>query len=241
LEWATAKAEADGLPLVITHVEEPEAGLMGRDFARDDHRAGSELLAAASTSLSGRRGLDVSTALLSGFVAFALADAAEPEDLLVIGTHKTGFLHGRVLGSRSVQIATAAPCSVAVIPDTDLRHRSGVVSVLLDDDQGDVVDAAADEAARRGDELVVIRADGCAPQDQDGAGIAQSLRDSHPGLTVRIKETRRPIAVALLDASADKSLLVIGAGRSDPLGNPVGSVLHDVLLNLNGPVLVARR
>ena len=46
---------------------------------------------------------------------------------MVVGTHKIGFLHGRVLGSRSVQITSTVPCSVAVIPEVDLRFRRGVV------------------------------------------------------------------------------------------------------------------
>jgi nucleotide-binding universal stress UspA family protein len=51
----------------------------------------------------------------------------------------------------------------------------------------------------------------------------------------------RPPAEALLDAARDKALLVLGPGSTGPVRSPIGSVTHDVLLNVNAPVLVARR
>lgn len=240
LMWAARRAGADGLPLVIAHVEEPEGGVMGRDFARADLRSGSTLLTELAASLEGR-GTDVATALLSGFVPWALADATRPGDLLVVGTHKTGFLHGRVLGSRSVQIAAAARCAVAVIPDTDLRRRTGVVVGLGVGDPPTVLAAAADEARRYGQELSVIRSHvpSAASLDQLSP-LIDAVRTTHQGLEILTKGTRRAPVEALLDASRDKALLVIGAGEVDETGNPIGSLLHDVLLNLTCPVLVVR-
>lgn len=213
---------------------------MGGDYARTEMRSGSTLLAESATTLSGR-GIDVATSLVNGFVAPALADATQPSDVLVVGTHKTGFLHGRVLGSRSVQIASSAPCTVAVIPDTDLRRRSGVVVGIGEGDSPAILSTAAAEAGRHGQQLSIIRSFGPAtPGLDEWAPVIDIVRATHDGLAIRTKETRRAPAEALLDASRDKALLVIGPGKAGGAGNPIGSVLHDVLLNLNAPVLVVR-
>jgi len=238
LSWAAGRAETDGVPLVIAHVEEPEGGMMGGDFARTEMRSGSDLLTQLASSLHGH-GTDVSTTLLSGFVPWSLAEATRPDDLLVIGTHKTGFLHGRVLGSRSVQIAASARCTVAVIPDTDLRRRTGVVVGVRPGETPDVIEAAAAEASRHGQQLSVIRSISPHTEKEPSPAI-QAVQAAHPGLSIRTKETRRSPAEALLDAGRDKALLVIGPGVGTGTGSPIGSVLHDVLLNLTAPVLVVR-
>lgn len=243
LDWAASRARAEGVPLLLVHVEEPEAGMMGQEYARADVRAGAELLADLAAPLADA-GLEVTVSLREGQVAWALAQAAEPSDLLVIGTHKTGFLHGRVLGSRSVQIAAMAPCSVAVIPDIDGRFRRGVVvGVDEREDAVTVAGEAAAEASARGERLSVIRAIG--PAGGDGGDLLRSapvsaVRASYPGLVVQTRESRRAPAEALLDAARDKALLVIGPGAADHAGTVIGTTLHDVLLNVNAPVLVVR-
>ena len=242
-QWAAARALSEGSSLVLAHVEEPEAGMMGQDFARAELKDGGEILAGLSAPLMGS-GLEVSTVLLSGPVAWALAQFAEPRDVLVIGTHKTGFLHGRVLGSRSVQIAASARSSVAVIPDIDSRFRRGVVvGVDGHDDAVPVALIAASEAHARGEQLSVIRSIGSAagaPDELLRSPAVLAVRDAFPGLVVNTRESRRGPAEALLDAARDKALLVIGPGTADHAGTVIGTVLHDVLLNVNAPVLVAR-
>jgi nucleotide-binding universal stress UspA family protein len=239
VEWTAERAQRDGTPVVLAHVDEPEGGMMGRDFAAGELRDGEDVLAQTAARLTGR-GFDVTTTLLSGPVSWALTEFAAPTDLLVVGTHKTGFLHGRVLGSRSVQIVASAHCSVAVIPDGDLRFRRGVV-VGLDsgEDAAEVARAAAEEADARGEQLSVIRAIPARTETPDTTGAVDIVRETFPHLVVRMRESRREPAEALLDASRDKALLVVGPGSSQR--SPIGSVLHDVLLNINAPALVARK
>jgi nucleotide-binding universal stress UspA family protein len=241
-EWAVARARLDAVPVVLAHVEEPEGGMMGPDFARDELRTGARLLGELADALE-HSGAVVSTRLLDGPVATALADLAEPTDLLVIGTHKTGFLHGRVLGSRSVRIAAAARASVAVIPDVDARFRHGVV-VGIDDapDAVSIALQAADEAAERGERLSMIRslATGAPAHSLRESAAVAAVRAQFPQLELQMRESRRPAAEALLDASRDKALLVVGPGDADHAGLVIGTVLHDLLLNVNSPVLVAR-
>lgn len=243
LRWATVRADRENAPLVLTHVRDAEAGLMGEDFGREESQRSSELMEKLSAEL-GSTDIDVSVVLLEGLVASALAEFATDQDVVVVGTHKTGFLHGRVLGSRSVQIASTVSSSVAVIPDADLSFRRGVV-VGVDHGITSVPVAliAAAEAISGDDDLSIIQAE--LPPGQSRAdlplGAAETaVRDTFPALRVRARVSGRSAAEALLDAARDKRLLVLGPGSTAPSRSPIGSVIHDVLLNVNAPVLIVR-
>jgi nucleotide-binding universal stress UspA family protein len=239
VRWAVARARVDREPLVLLHV---------LDDVGDASSAGAQLLDETAARVSAEHPeLVVTTRLLTGSVPRALAAAAAPDDVLVIGTGKTGFLHGRVLGSRSVQIAMAAPCTVAVIPDVDLRFRRGVVAGV--DRHGTaarIARSAAAEARSRGEELLFVQA---APDQETrpssvsrgelaiGEAVARA-HEASPELVIRSRVAARRPAEALLDSSRDKALLVLGPGSSESAGSPIGSVVHDVLLNANAPVLI---
>jgi hypothetical protein len=73
-----------------------------------------------------------------------------------------------------------------------------------------------------------------------GTEAVRAVRENYPGLIVRMRESQRSPAEALLDSSRDKAMLVLGPGTPDRMLSPIGSVLHDVLLNLNAPALIVR-
>jgi nucleotide-binding universal stress UspA family protein len=243
LTWAANRAVRDHAPVVLAHVRDPEAGMMGEDFARDESIRSSALLSRLLDDLV-PTGIQASTVFLEGLVPNALAGFVTADDIVVIGTHKIGFLYGRVLGSRSVQIALSVPCSVAVIPDVDLRFRRAVVAGV---DRAETAAAvgrvAAAEADARGEELMIIQADqrpGPAQPDLPVSIAVLAARDAFPSLVVRSRVSARPAAEVLLDAARDRDLLVLGPGSTAPDRSPIGSVLHDVLVNVNAPVLVSR-
>ncbi|HEU0206069.1 MAG TPA: universal stress protein [Pseudolysinimonas sp.] len=248
LRWAVGRAASDGNPLVLAHVLDDEAGAIGTDD--EAARKGAQLLAETAARLSAEHpGIAISTRLLSGSVPRALASFADPEDMLVIGTGKTGFLHGRVLGARSVQIAMAASCSVAVIPDVDLRFRRGVVAgVDRHSTAAAIGHSAAVEAASRGEELLLLqaapdRSTRLTPTARADLAIGEAIaeaREVFPELVIRSRVAARPPAEALLDSARDKALLVLGPGSLEPVRSSIGSVVHDVLLNANAPVLISR-
>jgi nucleotide-binding universal stress UspA family protein len=246
LSWTVSRARRAPAPLLLVKIAEGDDGNMGVGFEEETARAGAAALSRRLGELQrSEPDLDIAGLALFGSVPWELARATEPGDLLVIGTHKTGFLHGRVLGSRSVQIAAAAPCCVAVIPEVDLRLRSGIVAGIdLALTAAAVAELAADEAEARGDELLLIEADspGATPfEDLAPLAVAKAAaRKRQPGIVIRSRASSRSPAEALLDASRGKALLVLGPGSGDPDRSPIGSVLHDVLLNVNAPVLVAR-
>ena len=243
VRWALERAKTDGVVLMLVHVLDDTADV---DAAADGERL---LLDTADQLSAAEPGLSIRTQLLTGSVPRALASFVGSDDMLVIGTGKTGFLHGRVLGSRSVQIAAIAPCTVAVIPDLDLRFRRGVVAgVDRHDTAGAIARAAGAEAKRRTEELLLVQAEpsiGTRPTASLSSelAIAEALaraREAFPDVVIRSRVAGRPPAEALLDGARDKALLVLGPGSLDPARSPIGSVLHDVLLNANSPVLISR-
>jgi nucleotide-binding universal stress UspA family protein len=249
LRWAVARGGGDGEPLVLVHVLEGESDDDDPEERGDEAAlAGTRLLTETTARLAeDHPDLVVSHRLLGGQVSRALAAFVEPDDLLVIGTGKTGFLHGRVLGSRSVQIAMSAPCSVAVIPDVDLRFRRGVVAgVDRYDTAAMIAHSAAAEARSRGEELLFVqaepeRATRLNPADRADLAISEAVSQAHEGepqLVIRSRVAARPPAEALLDSARDKALLVLGPGSGESGPSSMGSVVHDVLLNANAPVLI---
>jgi nucleotide-binding universal stress UspA family protein len=245
LAWVVARAHRLPAPIVLVNVTEGDAGDMGRAFEERAARKGAMIVSRRLHALRrSEPGLVIEGLALEGSVPWELARTAHPDDMIVIGTHKTGFLHGRVLGSRSVQIVVAAPCSVAVVPEADLRFRSGVVAGI---DRvataASVARFAADEAASREEELLLLEADLLDTPVQERAPLAVAMvaaRERRPSLVIRTRQSTRGAAEALLDAARDKALLVLGPGSQDPDRSPIGSVLHSVLLNVNAPVIVAR-
>ncbi|HEX7834774.1 MAG TPA: hypothetical protein VF479_04815, partial [Pseudolysinimonas sp.] len=111
------------------------------------------------------------------------------------------------------------------------------------DSAAEIGRVAAAEANARGEDLVVIQAEhpaGGTRQDLPVTVAVAAAREAFPSLVIRSRVSARQAAEALLDAARDKGLLVIGPGATGPYRSPIGSVLHDVLLNVNAPVLVTR-
>lgn len=54
-----------------------------------------------------------------------LSSAAVSADLVVVGTHKTGVIQGRSIGSRSLRIAGEAHLAVVVVPESSPATQTG--------------------------------------------------------------------------------------------------------------------
>lgn len=231
LGWAARRSAADGVPLVVAHVE--PAGAAGTEQS-----AGSALedaLAAVRTEFSG----PVESLSLAGPVWQALGDAATPDDIIVIDGGGIPSRHGRVGGVSSIQIAATARCAVAVIPDIDLSFRRGVVAGIgVAACAGRVAVAAHAEARHRAAPLTLVHA-GCTERCTDGLDAAeQALPEGDPGISVRRRVLSTPPADALLDTALDKELLVLGGSSRGTTGAPIGAVTLGVLMNLTVPVLL---
>lgn len=247
LAWAVRHARRDGAALALVHVVDPEQTMRALALLDEAEQAGERLLAETAARVREEHPqLEVSTRLLSGVPVWTIAEDAAADDTVVVGTGKTGYVTGRMLGSRSVQFALAAPGDVAVIPAVDLRFREGVVAGIDRADTAAFIGArAAREAAERGTRLTLVQA--VPPElaqvtrsdaDSPLALAAEAARAVAGVLEIRSRLSTRPSADALLDASRGGSLLVVGPGAATR--SPLGTTLHAVLLNANAPVLVAR-
>ena len=243
LTWAAKRAASGGSDLALIHVVDGEWGQLGQGFAEDESDAGADVLTEA-LELARRFAPETSTTttLLHGSTAWVLASTAEPGDLLVVGTHKTGYLTGRALGTRSIVVASVAESSVAVIPDTQVSGRRGVVVGVA---PGSAWEAAvtwgANEATRLGNELSLVHATTGDDGNELLAEAAALASRIHPALVIRRRVSRRRASEALLDVSRSAGLLVLGTSHvSTARAGFLGSTTHEVLLNINSPVVVAR-
>jgi len=144
---------------------------------------------------------------------------------------------------------------VAVIPETSGRRRHGVVVGIDDSPAGRAaIHFGAAEAFRTGDSLRLVAAwklpdsshDDFHHDERREAGVRAMLetesarvREEFPTLEVHSRIIRLPAAEALVDASASASLVVLG--NSGPISDSqglLGSVAHDVLVNLAGPTVI---
>jgi nucleotide-binding universal stress UspA family protein len=246
LHWALKRARATDARLTLEHVVDDEWGQIGPDYARALEITGEDLLARALEEAQAA-GIDAHVALDYGSPATTLASAADPGELLVIGSHKTGYVRGRVLGTRSVVVASVARSTVVVVPEDNLAHRQGVVVGVTDSRESHVaIVAGASEAVRTGQELSLIH---CGPDNPEAVEAGKRLLAASvelaatvaPGLVIRRRLSHRRSSDTLLDSSRTAALLVLGAtrGATDKAGS-IGSVTHEVLLNLTSPVMVAR-
>jgi nucleotide-binding universal stress UspA family protein len=247
LRWAVARAGRSGSAVQITGVVDDEARAMGSAYSSACRQQLAGLLSATQVRLSNTDpGLTVTTDLAVGRVAWALAAAARPDDLLVIGSDKTGYARGRIYGARSIQIAAAATATVAIVPAVELRLRQGIVVALADQEGSDALAAiGAREAVAQRASLALVHA---VPVGSDAGRRASAhavlasareaaVREGCEQVTTQLAE-RRP-AEAILNICRDKALLIIGRSTSrTSLG--VGTTLHELLLNANVPVAIAR-
>ena len=242
LAWAAKRAASEGSALELVHVVDGEWGQVGQQAIDDETDAGTQVLAEAIEHAR-RYASDVTTTLLHGSVAWELATATTPGDLLVVGTHTTGYLSGRALGTRSIVVASVARSSVAVIPDTPVTGRRGVVvGVASGTAWESAVTWGASEAVRLGNELSLVHAAAAGDEGHallaDAAALASGI---HPALVIRRRVSRRRPSEALLDASRSAGLLVLGpTHETTARAGFLGSTTHEVLLNINAPVVVAR-
>jgi nucleotide-binding universal stress UspA family protein len=246
LGWAAARAREVDRPVVLVGVVDDSAGTRSADWIEQSAHELAVLLSSRAEALQqADDGLAVETLLAAGDVAPALVRAVEEGDAVVVGTDKTGWVQGRVYGSRSIQLAGVAEGVVVIVPVGDLRLRRGVVAAIEDVPGVDeLVRVAAREALRQSAPLLLVHAVAAGAGDagrQRGERLldrARRVARSDSGtLEIASHLVQRHPAEALLNLSRDRALLVVRRSRHrGPLG--VGRTLHDLLMNLNVPIVV---
>lgn len=261
LEWCIDRAKATGESVELLSVVDYPLETQSDAFVSKTLRHAYEVLA-SEAAFAREYGIAVTTLLTRGDPFDGLVSASRSADILVVGTHKTGFIQGRSIGSRFMGLAAMSKCPIAFIPNVSLISRRGV-SLALDDSSTGRRAAifAATEAERLAQRLTLLHAE---PWHVDPAESAKErtqrelatsaqtrtlisnqlipLTDAHPSLATKAVSTRKSLAVEAIDASMTAALVVISHSQAGAfIGSDAGRFVHDVILNLGGPVVVVPR
>lgn len=246
LDWAVSRALRNGRDVHLVGVVDDDAGAMGIGYAEQSALQHAHLLSDTAAQLvSAHPELVVTTQLVHGAVAAALAETTRADDTVIIGSDKTGYARGRLYGARSIQLAALVPAPLVVIPAADLRLRDGIVVALDGTEASDsLARLGAREAVARDCRLSLIHAvpPGAADEQRrrgyDALGRAlEKARTVGPALEVTRHVTSRRPAEAVLNLARDRALLLVGRSRRTPSPG-LGGTLHEVLINANVPVMV---
>ena len=269
VDWAAGEAMSRGLPMtMVAATTIPLEGMrFGGSVLSPD--AIDDLLerlriateARADESRAAHPGLTVEVKVALGSPASVLVEASVNADLVVVGSRGMGGFRGLLVGSVGVQVASSASCPVVVIR----KEPSPSASVIVVGVDGSELSLAALDFAfamadRRGWSVravhaweipaydVVAAPSGPPPFDveefeaAEARAFSESLagqRERHPGVAVEEVITKGPSARAILDASSDAALIVLGTrGRGEFVGALLGSVSQGVLHRAKVPVAV---
>lgn len=265
--WGAAEAVARGRSLRIVHgfiwpLMNVPLGPASDGPAHGGLRAQAErLLGDAERHARSVAGdLPITTRLVTGAATAVLLEQARDAEIVVVGHRGVGGFLGLLVGSVGVELAAHAPCPVVVMhPRAGGRPTSepGPVVVGVDGSpcSGPALDFALGVASRRGSALVALRSHASPPpvlprhtdaDDEVEAAERRQLvesveagRRAFPGVEVRSTVVRDHPAHALVVASGDADLLVVGTrGRGGFRGMLLGSVSQAVLQHARCPVAV---
>ncbi|WP_306320317.1 MULTISPECIES: universal stress protein [unclassified Streptomyces] len=207
---------------------------------------------------------DVEGEVVTGEPLSILAVRSERADLVVVGSRGLGAFTGLLIGSVAVHLAAHAHCPVLVVRGRAAPEGPVAVAVDGSGDAGAALDAAFSEAARLGSALLALHvwntwtADG-QERPHATAPLVSNLDDlrkdaeltltdalapgqaAHPDVSVEQRVLEGRVRPALIDASKESRLLVVGArGRGGFQGLLLGSVSQALLQHAHCPVLVVR-
>lgn len=208
--------------------------------------------------------VEVANAVVTGEALSALEAESRTASLVVVGSRGLGGFGALLLGSTAVHLAAHGRCPVMVV-----RGRVDDTRPLLLGADGSpsgqgAVEFAFEEASLRGTGVVALHAwtpwsvavtppgdpsmTHALEPDALAAGeervLAESLagrRERYPGVAVEYSVTRGGAREALIEASRDAGLTVVGArGRGGFAGLLLGSVSQALLQHAHCPVVVVR-
>ncbi len=214
--------------------------------------------------------LDVTTRLVPGAAAATLLEESEHAHLVVLGRRGIGGFTGLMVGSTALQVTAHAQCPVIAIPAPvtgGSRRRGVVVGVDGSEISEPAVEYAYQTASELDEPLVALHAWYYTPpagvagmgigmysslvledvpllEADEELALAESTAgwsEKYPDVQVEHRVTQSHPVQALVEASAQASLLVVGSrGRGSLASMALGSVSHGVLHHATGPVAVVR-
>lgn len=260
VRWAAHQADLRGCTLHVVHVSiwpllthklGPVPGVADSGLERS---AQAILEEGVNHAQAAAAGLDVQGTLLHGLPASYLTEISAGQEMVVVGSRGLGGFLGLLVGSVSLELAATAACPVAVIRQ-DL-HPGGPVLVAVDGSGSPpaLEDACAMATAWRSG-LKVVHVHQLPP----GHGQHNNLEaEAAAGEVLRSALNRARILApyvpvegsvlddtsvphAILKASADARILVVGTTGRGFVRETIGSTAHAVLHHARGPILISRR
>jgi nucleotide-binding universal stress UspA family protein len=269
VRWAAVSASNHDVPLqIVTSWTPPATELSAAGGIAPDNETLETLEGAArAIAVQGvavanqtSMGLDVNPVVTIGPPAGALLQRSAGALALVVGTHGRSGFKRLVLGSVSRQVATHANCPTVIARPTK-SPEPHEVAVGLDGSEPSLraMNFAFDVASCRGYDLRVVvtwvppvdpitdvpTSDSVALAVEAGAELrvaAEELaghRERYPDVSVRMSEHRGKASAALIAASENAALVVVGSrGLGGFRGLMLGSVSHTVAHHAHCPVAV---
>ncbi|GAA4142468.1 universal stress protein [Leifsonia shinshuensis] len=259
LDWAAERVAGRGGALEVVHAIDTRLGgaVFGPRFDLET-TVEAGLAQARNHVRALAPGIAVEVRWVEGPPASALLGEAAGAALLVVGTDKGPLQSGARTGTLPLKLAAKADCIVAVIPASPRPERNVVVvgvdrsafarsalalAVTEASWSGAQVEAvhawdvpealhSALESGEHADPAFLKREEAVIPEAVADVPIARTA----PILPVVV---RRNPAEALIEQGSGAVAIVVGTrGRGRFAASMLGSVSHDVLLNLPCPVLV---
>ncbi len=259
VEWAATAARLRQEPVVVVIAEDTGADALGlrwwpQSYWRELGERAQGLLREAGVS-------DVRVERHAGALVPALVPLADDASMLVLGSRGHGRAGQAFVGSTSQGAAGHAPCPVIVVREQANADSDRLV-VGVDGSAGS--EAALEFACRQAElteqRVLVLHGTGAAPDAASAAPAASATPDptrepvpaavaeavararaGHPGVPLETEAVGQGAAQALVDASCDATLVVVGSrGLRAYEGMQLGSVSHDVLRRARCPVAVVR-
>ena len=257
LRWAAREAWARGTALTICLVW-PAADLrqLGDWGAHDRaQQLGGEILARGVRLAGAVPDLaEVRTVLAEGSPAHVLCERSSTADMVVVGSRGHGGLADSRLGSVSWQVASHGQGRIVVVRGQwrPVNQAPGLVLAGIDGspDSLDALTFAFEEAALRDVPLVALcaltdepgRIGGARRMEEEFTRLMTSREKEHPEITVLRQVSFGTPRSALLRASAEAQMLVVGArGLGGLEGMSLGSVAGALVHHSPCPVAVVHR
>ncbi|MEV6034159.1 universal stress protein [Nonomuraea sp. NPDC052116] len=262
--WAVDDAKRRHEPLRVVHAVNRDSYRFSRFHAAPEPDVldrMAQTMVTEAAELAGERQLDVevSTEVVEGPAAVALREQAKDATEIVIGSRGLGGFEGALLGSVSLHVAGQAHCPVVVVrPEQESVRGEVVVGVDDSPECEPALEFAFRQAELRGSPLRAIHAwqppvqlyapqvnydpdDITAAANQVVATRITRFREAYPGVEV-VEDVRRAHPVdALVAASAQAALVVVGShGRGVIRSALLGSVSHAMLHHARCAVAVVR-
>ncbi|MEU1484102.1 universal stress protein [Streptomyces sp. NPDC005752] len=257
--WSAADAARLHHGLFLVHATNLDRLDRFASFETSEHvkDRGNALLAEAEKEIRRRfPSLDLAVKMSRRNPVAALHAAARPGDTIVVGSRGSGGFGPLLLGSTGLEASVGSPAPVIVVRgETGGKDGAPVTAAVRDERDAVWLARTAQEAQARGQSLRLLNVRrllggiGGRPAPSDDAGgpgerltndLAARLRADRPGLTVRAEVvTARSVASALVEASRETALLVMGSHERrsvSVLG--LGHVVHAALHHSHCPVQI---